>query len=215
MNYRTNNKKITEEESKIIRKLFLNGMTGADIAAKFKRSVNTIYKYTVSVEQRESYAAKDKAYKKNLPEDKKNARKLRNIAYLNTESGFMLSKYHDVKRSSQKKQARPINAGKEIELLSQEEFFELWTQHKAKQGITCGYTGEPLIMKKKLPPKVGRNKVPKNQLSVDCLDPEIGYTKENIVFCSWGFNDRKNAVKIKDCYLIIKMHEERNKHGVI
>ena len=157
MNYRTNNNKITEEESKIIRKLFLNGMTGVDIAAKFKKPVNTIYRYTVSVEQRESYAAKDKAAKKNLPEDQKNARKLRNIAYLNTESGFMLSKYHDVKRSSQKKQARPINAGKKIELLSQEEFFELWTQHKAKQGITCGYTG----------------------------------------------------------YLIIKMHEERNKHGVI
>ena len=87
----------------------------------------------------------------------------------------------------------------------------MWTQHKAKQGITCGYTGEPLLMQRKIPRKDGvRNKAPKNQLSVDCIDPEIGYTKQNIVFCSWGFNDRKNAVKIKDCYLIIKMHEERN-----
>jgi hypothetical protein len=118
-----------------------------------------------------------------------------------------------MKKSCKRKQAREINADKKIELLSQEEFLELWTQHKAKQGITCGYTGEPLLMQRKIPRKDGvRNKVPKNQLSVDCLDPEIGYTKENIVFCSWGFNDRKNAVKIKDCYLIIKKHEERNKN---
>ena len=89
----------------------------------------------------------------------------------------------------------------------------MWTEHKAKQGITCGYTGEPLVMERKPAPKVGRNKVPKNQLSVDCLDPDIGYTKENIVFCSWAFNDRKNAVKIKDCHLIIKKYQERNNNG--
>ena len=206
MMYRTKNEKLTKEESKEIRKLYVAGMQIIDIAIKFNIPRQTIRYHTFSEEQKKVYL--DKLTKKRKPWSERTDH---HTEYLNTEAGFIISKYNDVKRSCKRKQARPINANKKIELLSQEEFLELWTQHKAKQGITCGYTGEPLLMQRKIPRKDGvRNKVPKNQLSVDCLDPEIGYTKKNIVFCSWGFNDRKNAVKIKDCYLIIKMHEERN-----
>ena len=205
MKYRINKPSITEEQSKEIRKLYEAGMSQRDIAIKINRTLFTVKYHTMSEEEKENVLkSKRRSYS--------SVRRAKNIVYLNTEAGFIISKYHDMKKSCKRKQAREINADKKIELLSQEEFLELWTQHKAKQGITCGYTGEPLVMQRKKPPKVGRNKVPKNQLSVDCLDPEIGYTKENIVFCSWGFNDRKNAVKIKDCYLIIKKHEERNKN---
>ena len=204
--YRTKNEKLTKEESKEIKKLYDNGMEVVDIAKKFNRSYGTMHYHTLSKEEREVYLDKRKKERKPWSE-----RIDHQVEYLNTEEGFIIAKYNDVKKSCKKKQARPINADKKIELLSQEEFLELWTQHKAKQGITCGYTGEPLLMQKKKPRKDGvRHKPPKNLLSVDCLDPEIGYTKENIVFCSWGFNDRKNAVKIKDCYLIIKKHEERH-----
>ena len=208
MKYRTKQKNITKEESKEIKKLYDAGMRVCDIARKLNIRTDSISYHTWSKEKRKSYLDTQKKRK-----TKKTYSVIRdkNLIYLNTEKGFMLSKYHDVCRSWKRKQNRPINANKKIELLSQEEFLELWTQHKVKQGITCGYTGEPLIMQRKKPRKDGvRHKVPKNQLSVDCLDPEIGYTKSNIVFCGWGFNDRKNAVKIKDCYLIIKMHEERN-----
>ena len=206
MKYRINKPSITEEQSKEIRKLYEAGMSQRDIAIKINRTLFTVKYHTMSEEEKENVLkSKRRSYS--------SVRRAKNIVYLNTEAGFIISKYHDMKKSCKRKQAREINADKKIELLSQEEFLELWTQHKAKQGITCGYTGEPLLMQRKIPRKDGvRNKVPKNQLSVDCLDPEIGYTKENIVFCSWGFNDRKNAVKIKDCYLIIKMHEERNKN---
>ena len=206
MKYRINKPSITEEQSKEIRKLYEAGMSQRDIAIKINRTLFTVKYHTMSEEEKENVLkSKRRSYS--------SVRRAKNIVYLNTEAGFIISKYHDMKKSCKRKQAREINADKKIELLSQEEFLELWTQHKAKQGITCGYTGEPLLMQKKKPRKDGvRHKVPKNQLSVDCLDPEIGYTKENIVFCSWGFNDRKNAVKIKDCYLIIKMHEERNKN---
>ena len=206
MKYRINKPSITEEQSKEIRKLYEAGMSQRDIAIKINRTLFTVKYHTMSEEEKENVL---KSKRRSLS----SVRRAKNIVYLNTEAGFIISKYHDMKKSCKRKQAREINADKKIELLSQEEFLELWTQHKAKQGITCGYTGEPLLMQKKNPRKDGvRHKVPKNQLSVDCLDPEIGYTKENIVFCSWGFNDRKNAVKIKDCYLIIKMHEERNKN---
>ena len=206
MKYRINKPSITEEQGKEIRKLYEAGMSQRDIAIKINRTLFTVKYHTMSEEEKENVLkSKRRSYS--------SVRRAKNIVYLNTEAGFIISKYHDMKKSCKRKQAREINADKKIELLSQEEFLELWTQHKAKQGITCGYTGEPLLMQRKTPRKDGvRNKVPKNQLSVDCLDPEIGYTKENIVFCSWGFNDRKNAVKIKDCYLIIKMHEERNKN---
>jgi len=206
MIYRTKTKNLTEEKSKDIKKLYDSGMKICDIARKMNRSPAQIKYHTYSEEKRKDVLKKKirKPWSERIDQE---------IAYLNTEAGYMLSKYNDIKKSCKKKQNREINAAKKIDLLSQEEFLELWTQHKSKQGITCGYTGEPLVMQRKKPPKVGRNKVPKNQLSVDCLDPEIGYTKENIVFCGWGFNDRKNAVKIKDCYLIIKKHEERNKNG--
>ena len=211
MKYRTHKANITEEESKEIKKLYDAGMQVVDIAKKFNRSYGTMQYHTLSKEEREVYLDDQKKRKKKRTYS---VRRDKNLIYLNNEAGFIIAKYHDIKKSCKRKQAREINADKKIELLSQEEFLELWTQHKAKQGITCGYTGEPLLMQRKIPRKDGvRNKVPKNQLSVDCLDPEIGYTKENIVFCSWGFNDRKNAVKIKDCYLIIKKHEERNKNG--
>ena len=206
MKYRINKPSITEEQSKEIRKLYEAGMSQRDIAIKINRTLFTVKYHTMSEEEKENVL---KSKRRSLS----SVRRAKNIVYLNTEAGFIISKYHDMKKSCKRKQAREINADKKIELLSQEEFLELWTQHKAKQGITCGYTGEPLLMQRKIPRKDGvRNKVPKNQLSVDCLDPEIGYTKNNIVFCGWGFNDRKNAVKIKDCYLIIKMHEERNKN---
>ena len=206
MKYRINKPSITEEQGKEIRKLYEAGMSQRDIAIKINRTLFTVKYHTMSEEEKENVL---KSKRRSLS----SVRRAKNIVYLNTEAGFIISKYHDMKKSCKRKQAREINADKKIELLSQEEFLELWTQHKAKQGITCGYTGEPLLMQRKIPRKDGvRNKAPKNQLSVDCLDPEIGYTKENIVFCSWGFNDRKNAVKIKDCYLIIKMHEERNKN---
>jgi len=206
MKYRINKPSITEEQSKEIRKLYEAGMSQRDIAIKINRTLFTVKYHTMSEEEKENVLkSKRRSYS--------SVRRAKNIVYLNTEAGFIISKYHDMKKSCKRKQAREINADKKIELLSQEEFLELWTQHKAKQGITCGYTGEPLLMQRKTPRKDGvKHKTPKNLLSVDCLDPEIGYTKENIVFCSWGFNDRKNAVKIKDCYLIIKMHEERNKN---
>jgi IS30 family transposase len=206
MKYRINKPSITEEQSKEIRKLYEAGMSQRDIAIKINRTLFTVKYHTMSEEEKENVLkSKRRSYS--------SVRRAKNIVYLNTEAGFIISKYHDMKKSCKRKQAREINADKKIELLSQEEFLELWTQHKAKQGITCGYTGEPLLMQRKTPRKDGvKHKTPKNLLSVDCLDPEIGYTKQNIVFCSWGFNDRKNAVKIKDCYLIIKKHEERNKN---
>jgi hypothetical protein len=54
-------------------------------------------------------------------------------------------------------------------------------------------------MQRKAAPKVGRKqKCLKNQLSVDCLDPDIGYTKEKYcIFVVGHLTIEKNAVKNK------------------
>ena len=156
-------------------------------------------------ENKEKIAANKKVYH----QENKEKLGIQKASYRNTEKGFLPYLYKGCKGSTKKKQVK--DPSKEWSLLSKEEFLEAWEEHKAKYGMTCGYTGEPIIIKATAPAKNGkRNPVPKNLLSVDRLDPEKGYTKENIVFCGWEFNRRKNDVKKKDCYLIIRKYEERN-----
>ena len=48
-----------------------------------------------------------------------------------------------------------------------------------------------------------------NTLSVDRLNPEVGYTEENIIFVSSKANQMKNAVTKDLCIAILKAYEER------
>jgi methionine salvage enolase-phosphatase E1 len=48
-----------------------------------------------------------------------------------------------------------------------------------------------------------------NTVSVDRLDPNIGYTEENIIFVSNKVNQMKNAVTKELCIAIIKAYKER------
>ena len=45
---------------------------------------------------------------------------------------------------------------------------------------------------------------------MDRIDPNLPYQEDNIVFCSWEFNDKKGAVSPEDCKKILKVHEERH-----
>jgi methionine salvage enolase-phosphatase E1 len=48
-----------------------------------------------------------------------------------------------------------------------------------------------------------------NTVSVDRLDPNIGYTEENIIFVSNKVNQMKSAVTKELCIAIIKAYKER------
>ena len=50
----------------------------------------------------------------------------------------------------------------------------------------------------------------KTNISIDRIDPSLPYQEDNIVFCSWEFNDRKAGVTIDDCKEILRVWEERN-----
>jgi len=140
--------------------------------------------------------------------------RIQNIKYLNTEHGFLTSKWNDIK-----KRINRIKLTKQDKLqslqndLTREEFFELWEEHKTKHGWNCYYTDAPFRIGRKLAVKGAkkRHSAPPDLLSVDRFDSNVGYTKNNIVFCRWDFNDRKNSVSVADCMIIIRKHHERNR----
>ena len=101
------------------------------------------------------------------------------------------------------------NASEEIKkkhtvYLTIEEFEDLWKQHKEKHGYKCLLTG---IKMTHVPSK--ENMSNSNNISADRLNPNIGYTKENIIFVSANVNHKKNAVTKKICEAILKQYEER------
>ena len=49
----------------------------------------------------------------------------------------------------------------------------------------------------------------KSNMSVDRINSDKGYTKDNIVFCTWEFNDRKGEVSIRDIGHILDLIERQ------
>ena len=146
-----------------------------------------------------------------------------NIKYLNTESGFIISKWNDIKKRIYKKEKMKNGDGdykkspgskkmaKMEHTLTKEEFFAAWEEHKIKYGWNCYYTGKPMKIGRKLAVKGAkrRHSTPPDLLSIDRFDSDIGYTKQNIVFCRWDANDEKGAITINMCKTIYRKYLER------
>ena len=45
-------------------------------------------------------------------------------------------------------------------------------------------------------------------LSIDCVNPSIGYTRENIIFCCFKCNKRKNDIMPADVLNLLRVYEE-------
>jgi hypothetical protein len=142
-----------------------------------------------------------------MPYKNKEDRREQNIKYLNTENGFLISKWNDLKKRGKGKLQSLKND------ITREEFFELWEEHKKKYGWNCYYTGKPFRIVRKLAVKGAKKKhsAPPDLLSIDRFDSDVGYTKNNIVFCRWDFNDRKSNIRVEDCKIIIEKYIERQK----
>ena len=178
----------SKEEGQQIHVLHNQGESYAKIARMFGVSARTIKRFIFPY----------------LKEEAANKR----IEYLNTEEGFIGSKWCDIKKRLYTRKMKLLT-----HTLTRDEFLDLWEEHKKQYGINCYYTGLPLKMVRKPAVKGAkkRHPTPRDLLSVDRFDSGKGYTKDNVVFCSWGFNDRKSSISVEDCYLIIKRHEERTK----
>ena len=146
-----------------------------------------------------------------------------NIKYLNTESGFIISKWNDIKKRVNKKNKMKESDGdyrksagskkiaKLAHTLPKEEFLQAWEEHKIKYGWNCYYTGKPMKIGRKLAVKGAkkRHSTPPDLLSIDRFDSNVGYTKDNIVFCRWDANDMKGSITIELCKTIYRKYLER------
>ena len=48
---------------------------------------------------------------------------------------------------------------------------------------------------------------------VDSVHKNTEYTKDNIVFCRWDFNNRKGNISVEDCMIILQKHHQRTMRG--
>ena len=138
----------------------------------------------------------------------KPCRNIQSRNWHSTEKGYIKTLYSTMKKRINQK--RFINSSEEIKkkhtlYLTMEEFENLWKQHKEKYGLKCLLTG---IKMTHVPSK--ENMSNSNNISTDRLNPNIGYTKENIIFVSANVNTKKGAVTKELCQAILKQYEERS-----
>ena len=85
--------------------------------------------------------------------------------------------------------------------LSKKDLIEIYD---TQNGI-CFYSGIKM--------NVSKNKEHANdpyKMSVDCVDPDKGYVKENIVLCLFCVNSLKQKMKVDEMLLICSKISERN-----
>ena len=132
-----------------------------------------------------------------------------NKTYRNTENGFMTNLFlrikYRVKNSNRIKNMSEKDKQRHVCTITKKRFIELWELHKEKYGYTCALTGVPIVPK----PTSNKESNKSNSISVDRLNPAIGYTEENIIFVSNKVNQMKSAVTKELCIAIVKAHEER------
>ena len=123
----------------------------------------------------------------------------RKSKYYATEDGFMKKLFSS---TNDRKASIRRHIGHSVDF-TKEEFFEMWKEYKKKHGMFCFYTGIPLNFIK------SSEHIRGNQVSVDRIDNNIGYTKNNIIFCSAKANFMKASVTIDMCRKILALYEER------
>ena len=208
-NYKTKSC-LTQEQIDEMRRRFKikpNGYSNSwELAKEFNVTPGTVKRWTKpefaksckisAAKRRETPEYKEYSWKQNRSE----AAKKRSSIYRYTEEGFIVCKWADVEKfvNNNKKDAKP---GKmETSTITREEFMKLWSDHKSKFGMKCYYTGVEMVI---APGK------PDNLVSVERVDPNIGYTKDNTVFCCLGINFRKHDATMMDILQIYKLAKRK------
>jgi len=150
--------------------------------------------------------------KDNLRSECKKCDYERNLIWGNVEKNF-INELHKKMRNkinyTRHKELPDIEKEKMKCFITCDELHELWEIHKKERGYTCHITGVPIICKRKRKETLYDSPGFKNGVSVDRLDPSMGYTKQNTIFISNETNRIKNAVTKNMCENILRIYKER------
>jgi|TARA_R100001015_G_C4570955_1_gene129017 hypothetical protein len=190
------------EEIKILRK---QGMSGPKIAVKFGVAKAAVYYHTTpGLKERSNLCSKKNEHKYTEARKKYKAQpeylekqKVSSSKRRDTFDGRMAALYQGMKRRNNKflklGDSRGVN-----HFMTKESWNNLVQDYIEKYGFVDFYYRTPLTAKAKQ----------KNTVSVDRLDNNKGYIKNNVVLASWEVNDRKNAVTIQDCLIFVTRYLE-------
>jgi|688.fasta_scaffold771620_3 hypothetical protein len=155
---------------------------------------------------------KNKAAKDGYSTFCKKCKKIKDIAYASTEMGYLTNTYNTVKKKYKNGRYKGLSEKEKDPhrcYITKEEFFQLWEEHKKKFGYRCRLTGVKMVLQRAQDSKKRRFHGYSNAMSVDRLDPRVGYTKDNIIFISNEANKMKSAVTKQLCISILKLYEEK------
>jgi len=140
--------------------------------------------------QYDSYCVtcRNKNTEKYVKKDGGKKKKQTDLAYRQTEIGYLTEKWNSIK-----------NSKKGCMIKSFEEFFECWQKQKEQYGEHCPYY--PHLKLTRILGRGNKDRVDSN-LSVDRLANCLPYTRDNIMFVSWKANNEKGNVSY---YLARKM----------
>ena len=117
--------------------------------------------------------------------------------WLQTEEGFFSTLWSTMKKRCSPRYMKKQSPNRKIQvnngIKSKTHLLELWEkQKKLLGGPYCIYTGVKLTTERNNGKGyVGRTNT---NISIDRIDPNLPYQEDNIVFCSWEFNNTKGAV---------------------
>ena len=133
--------------------------------------------------------------------------------WLNTEPGFFSEIWNGIKKRCSPEYMKKHAPNRKVQvnngIRDKYHLLEMWEkQKKLLGGPYCIYTGVELTTVRHR--GKGFTGYTKTNISLDRIDPSLPYQEDNIVFCSWEFNDTKGAVSPEDCKKILKVYEERH-----
>lgn len=152
--------------------------------------------------------SKDSTKKDTFRTQCKDCTKITCFKYSNTEYGYLSNLFRYLKQREfhkRYKYSSDEEKSKRRCYVTKEQFFTLWEEHKKRYGYTCSLTRQTIFH------KTSNNSDSKtnNGISVDRLDPSIGYKLENIIFVSNRTNQMKCNVTKELCVAILKAYEEK------
>ena len=140
----------------------------------------------------ENQRARCRIWKKN---NKAKAREVE-TTYRSGERGHFMEMWNGIKRSKHGQHFKNFD-----------DFYQCWLDQKAIYGMKCPATGETMTMIKRAGNGKRRN-TPTN-ISRDRIICSRGYSKQNLIFTTWAFNNSKNNLSPKGAKAFLRIVRER------